>query len=89
MEFQGRREEKAKAEIREAKDPEVEKEGKYNSWFCFDHFAPAATLLSLKTLKSCGQVMGKMEWETSKDTFSEGSLENGKYKKPGTAPKPI
>lgn len=89
MEFQGRREEKAKAEIREVEDPEVEKEGKYNTRFCFGHFAPAATLLSLKTLKSCGQVRGKLEWETSKNTFSEGSLENGKYKKPGTAPKPI
>lgn len=49
MEFQGRREERAKAEIREVEDPEVEKEGKYSSWFCFGHFAPAATLLSLKT----------------------------------------
>lgn len=56
MEFQGRREERAKAEIRE-----VEKEGKYSSWFCFGHFAPAATLLSLKTLKSFGLVTGKLE----------------------------
>lgn len=33
--------------------------------------------------------MGKLEWETSKNTFSGGSLENGEYKEPGTAPKPI